>query len=54
MPKAEIPQPHELRFLEQVRGLVATSNRARKEAEHYAEMIEDPDLKAQAQRLLDL
>lgn len=54
MPKVKKPPPHELRFLEQVRGLVATCNRAREEAEHYAEMIEDPDLKAQAQRLLDL
>jgi hypothetical protein len=53
MPKPKSPPAYEVRFLEQVRGLVATANRALEEAEQYAEKIEDPTLKAQAQRLLE-
>jgi hypothetical protein len=47
------PPAYELRFLDQVRGLVATANRALEEAEQYADKIEDPELKAQANALLE-
>ncbi|MDT8992711.1 hypothetical protein RQP54_17700 [Curvibacter sp. APW13] len=51
--KPKQPPVHEVRFLEKVRDLVASSDRAREEAESYAEMISDPGLKAQAEKLLD-
>ncbi|CAM8642174.1 hypothetical protein MCEMSEM18_03507 [Comamonadaceae bacterium] len=50
---ADEPPAYEFRFLDQVRGLVATAARALEEAEHYADMIEDPNLKAQANALLE-
>lgn len=49
----EEPPIQEVRFLEQVKKLIHTSNMAREEAESYAAMIEDPQIKAEAMRLLD-
>lgn len=54
MPKRKKePSPQDFRFLEQVRGLMGMANRALEEAAQYAEVIQDPELKAQAQRLLE-
>lgn len=41
-------------YLEQVRKLTATARMATEEAEMYTDQIEDPKLKEEAQRLLDL
>ena len=53
MTKPKTPSGQDVRFIEQVRNLVSTSKRAREEAEQYADGIDDPKLKAEAQRLLD-
>lgn len=41
-------------FLEQVRKLISLSDRARQEAETYADDIEDPKLKEEAKNLLEI
>jgi hypothetical protein len=41
-------------FLDKVRSLTQTSNNAREEAQSYAERIEDPDIKEQALRMLNM
>ena len=43
----------EMRFLDKVRMLTSTADLALEEAEGYADKIDDPELKAQATRLLE-